>query len=205
MIKRNQNDSGAGDQFLSTISGAIWPTCTRYTIISLFLCREYFFFFFFFLWRNGRIWNAALFPSFLPEKLSGISFSRTSYETRILFSNWCNCFLEDAGLSSGSCFLFYHSGNVKGATLVSSFSPHSDLCDLKLNIRSWSWWVLDFEDKRWSILFSNLSYLQGYLRSFFLFSFLEGRNHRFKYIIFVNRNWFLKRVYIEYIVTFFFY
>ena len=126
--------------------------------------------FLFFLWRNGRIWNAALFPSFLPEKLSGISFSRTSYETRILFSNWCNCFLEDAGLSSGSCFLFYHSGNVKGATLVtSSFSPHSDLCDLKLNIRSWSWWVLDFEDKRWSILFSNLSYLQGYLRSFFLF------------------------------------
>lgn len=66
MIKHNQNDSGAGNQFLSLLSlrylAYLHPL---FDIISLSFSSRNIFNLFFFLLRNGRIRNAA--PSFLPE------------------------------------------------------------------------------------------------------------------------------------------
>lgn len=88
MIKHNQNDSGAGNQFLSLLSlrylAYLHPL---FDIISLsFSLSKYFQPFLLSLEKRK---NKECRP-FLPSwKLSGMRIL-ISYETRIPFSNWCN-------------------------------------------------------------------------------------------------------------------
>lgn len=173
MIKHNQNDSGAGNQFLSLLSlrylAYLHPL---FDIISLSFSSRNIFNLFFFLSRNGRIRNAA--PSFLPENYPECeSWSLTRLESRsqtgVTFPRRCGSFI-------GIVFpVLPLSQRERSPLLISCFSAHSDL---KLNIRSWSWWVLDFKDTfekmiKYRYKFFSLE-IFGYFILFFFF--FEERN-----------------------------
>lgn len=176
---------------------AIWPTCTRYSISFLSLSPSpNIFNLFFFLSRNGRIRNAA--PSFLPENYPECeSWSLTRLESRsqtgVTFPRRCGSFI-------GIVFpVLPLSQRERSPLLISCFSAHSDL---KLNIRSWSWWVLDFKDTFEKMIKYRYKFFSLEIFGYFIFFFFFWRTKSIwitNWAIFViNRNGFLKCVYIEY-------
>lgn len=176
---------------------AIWPTCTRYSILFLSLSPSpNIFNLFFFLSRNGRIRNAA--PSFLPENYPECeSWSLTRLESRsqtgVTFPRRCGSFI-------GIVFpVLPLSQRERSPLLISCFSAHSDL---KLNIRSWSWWVLDFKDTFEKMIKYRYKFFSLEIFGYFIFFFFFWRTKSIwitNWAIFViNRNGFLKCVYIEY-------
>lgn len=181
---------------------AIWPTCTRYSISFLSLSpSRNIFNLFFFLSRNGRIRNAA--PSFLPENYPECeSWSLTRLESRsqtgVTFPRRCGSFI-------GIVFpVLPLSQRERSPLLISCFSAHSDL---KLNIRSWSWWVLDFKDTfekmiKYRYKFFSLE-IFGYFILFFLFFWRIDLNNELGN--FRNKSGWIFKVCVYRIYTFLFY
>lgn len=181
---------------------AIWPTCTRYSILFLSLSPSpNIFNLFFFLSRNGRIRNAA--PSFLPENYPECeSWSLTRLESRsqtgVTFPRRCGSFI-------GIVFpVLPLSQRERSPLLISCFSAHSDL---KLNIRSWSWWVLDFKDTfekmiKYRYKFFSLE-IFGYFILFFLFFWRIDLNNELGN--FRNKSGWIFKVCVYRIYTFLFY
>lgn len=150
---------------------AIWPTCTRYSILFLSLSPSpNIFNLFFFLSRNGRIRNAA--PSFLPENYPECeSWSLTRLESRsqtgVTFPRRCGSFI-------GIVFpVLPLSQRERSPLLISCFSAHSDL---KLNIRSWSWWVLDFKDTFEKMIKYRYKFFSLEIFGYFIFFFFFLKN-----------------------------
>lgn len=181
---------------------AIWPTCTRYSISFLSLSPSpNIFNLFFFLSRNGRIRNAA--PSFLPENYPECeSWSLTRLESRsqtgVTFPRRCGSFIRIVFPALPL------SQRERSPLLISCFSAHSDL---KLNIRSWSWWVLDFKDTfekmiKYRYKFFSLE-IFGYFILFFLFFWRIDLNNELGN--FRNKSGWIFKVCVYRIYTFLFY